>query len=97
MTLKQVALGVCVAPLAISTAFTGVLFYDGKSVADMQVTLQQAFSCVQLLYNDDARLQAKLQSSVIPTWTTGLAYWPLVSVVMFRYIVLSASIATMTF
>lgn len=45
MTLKQVALGVCVAPLAISTAFTGVLFYDGKSVADMQVTLQQPFSC----------------------------------------------------
>jgi hypothetical protein len=37
LTVKQVALGVCVAPLAISTAFTGVLFYDGKSAADVQV------------------------------------------------------------
>jgi hypothetical protein len=39
---------------------------------------------VQLPLGDDSRFQAKLQSSVIPTWTTGLAYWPLVSVVMFR-------------
>lgn len=63
--MSKVALGVCVAPLAISTAFTGVLFYDGKGAADVQ---------------------AKLQSCVVPTWTTGLAYWPLVSVVMFRFV-----------
>lgn len=37
----QVALGVCVAPLAISTAFTGVLFYDGKGAADVQVKMQK--------------------------------------------------------
>lgn len=37
MTVSQVALGVCVAPLALSAAFAGVLFYDGKSVADVEV------------------------------------------------------------
>ncbi len=37
MTTCQVALGVCVAPLALSAAFTGVLYYDGKGVADVEV------------------------------------------------------------
>ncbi len=37
LSTTQVALGVCVAPLALTTAFTGILFYDGASTAAMQV------------------------------------------------------------
>ena len=40
MTVRQVALGVSVAPFAISTAFSCVLFFDGKSAEDMQVGLK---------------------------------------------------------
>jgi hypothetical protein len=42
----------------------------------------QLQSCMRV--TRDARVQAKLQSCVIPTWTTGLAYWPFASVIMFR-------------
>jgi hypothetical protein len=76
---------VCTAPIALSTAFTGVLFYDGASTAVMQVTRDNpTMRTCAALHGDDARVQAKIQSCVIPTWITGLAYWPLASVFMFR-------------
>lgn len=81
----------CTAPIALSTAFTGVLFYDGASTAVMQVTRDNpTMRTCAALHGDDARVQAKIQSCVIPTWITGLAYWPLASVFMFRCNVVNA-------
>ena len=83
--MQKVLLGVCVAPLAISTAFSGVLFFDGRSLADTQVTQGRGRGRATLLRCITVTLvQAKLRRDVIPTWSTGLAYWPLASVVMFR-------------